>query len=134
MGVRSTLAALFAALAAGSWVGADVSSAPPSFHPERARLVRELKLPYSPISSLSQAILSGNGEVAAARVAGEIRFYSLLTAQEISKVEMLGGFHDGAFSYDGARYAAAGTDGKVRVWEIASGRQIREFDAGGGFS
>lgn len=131
MGFRWLVPAL---LSVGSLVSADISSAPPTFYPERARLVRELKLPHNPISSLSQAILSGNGEVAAALAGPEIRFYSVLTTQEISRIETNGGFHDGAFSHDGTRYAAAGTDGKVRVWDIASARLLWEFDAGGSYS
>lgn len=125
---------LFAFVGTGAVVSADVSSAPPTFHPERAKLVRELNLPHNPISSLSQAILSGNGEVVAARVGAEIRFYSVLTAQPISKIETRGGFHDAAFSYDGTRYAVADNDGKVRVWEIESAKQVWEFEVGGVFS
>ena len=113
---------------------ADVSSAPTAFHPDRARLVREFRLPHPTVSSLSQAIVSGNGEVSAARLAGEIVFYSLSSGKQISKIETPGGFHDGAFSFDGARYATANSDGKVRLWEVKSGRLLHELAVGGAFS
>ncbi|HLG42235.1 MAG TPA: WD40 repeat domain-containing protein [Planctomycetota bacterium] len=132
MSRRLGLASVYLALTAS--VLADVSSTPTAFHPDRARLVREFRLPHPTISTLSQAILSGNGEVTAARMAGEIVFYSLSNGKEISKIETPGGLHDGAFSFDGDKYATANSDGKVRLWEVKSGKLLQEFAVGGAFS
>ena len=129
---RGVVAAVLA-LGAGA-VGADVSMNPSAFYPDTARLVRELKLPRSSVSSLSQAVISGNGEMTAARGAAEIEFFSLLSGKFVSKIEIRGGFHDGAFSHDATRYATANNDGKVRVWDIKAGKLLHELDIGGGFS
>ena len=120
-------------LALGASLRADVSPRTGrSFFPERARLVKELQLPQG-FGTLSQSVLSGNAEVCAMESGRDIHFYSTRTGEELSVAKAPVAVHDGAFSYNGSRYATAENDGKVHVWNTATGEQVQEFDAGGGF-
>src|SRR5262249_40443128 len=37
--------------------------------------------------------------------------------------------HTGALSSDGKRFASGGTDGKVRVWDLAEAKEVRQFNS-----
>ena len=116
----------------GAW--ADTSGrASTRFIPEQVRLIQKFQLPRG-FGTMSQAVLCGNAEVCAIEVGQNIHFYSTRTGKEISVARTGTGIHDGAFSYDGKRFAAANDDGKVRVWNTKTGGMIYELDAGGGFS
>ena len=115
-------------------VAADTSPrSTQTFFAEHARLVNTIQLPHG-FNGLSQAVLSGNGKMCAMESGRDVIFYSTITGKEVSTITSPPGQHDGAFSYDGSRYATADTDGKVRLWDTESGTELQQFDVGGAFS
>lgn len=98
--------------------------------PITATAERVLSLGDSPAR---QSLFSGDGRLLALTNAGGDVFV-LRTAdwRLIRRLKHPDGATSGAFSPDSAILYTAGYDGKVRAWDVRSGKPVRTFEPGGG--
>ena len=122
------LRALSLLVVLGSVAVADTSSKRETVDPRQFSLLRSFAAPHASILSPSGRFLmtySGTGG----------GLYDL--SKEQSGVELdgqTGNIHDGRFSGDGRYVATSGYDGKVRVWDTASGKEIHSIEAHAGYA
>jgi WD40 repeat protein len=116
-------------VAAGSRDGTvtawDVATAKPlsSFASDRQHL---LCLSYSPDGEM---LATGHGrDPADVKSMGRVHLWSAKTAKLLQKFDAHGGaVYALAFSLNGNNLATVGSDNHVRVWELATGKEIRRF-------
>lgn len=90
-----------------------------------------IALAWQPSPATAQATEPGAGGIAAASIDGPIALLDARTG--LAQHTLLGhgfGTACAAWSADGRHLASAGQDGKVRLWDPATGQQVKEMPGG----
>ena len=106
---------------------ADFSSRTPVVDPSRFVLLRS--------AALHSSSLSPAGNVYALYAGNSVTLYDVKQDRETFRLAgHNGNIHDSGWSRDGKVFATSGYDGKVRVWDVATGRSLAEIGASAGYS
>ena len=82
------------------------------------------------IGGTSVLAVSPDGKYVAWGNAGKLSLYEIKTQREARSLSARGAVDSVAFSADSTSLATAHGDGRVRLWEVATGKLVREIHAG----